>query len=83
LSPDEQEARSLRWGGGAVHVLPLSSGRFALFVAAREHWRLEIVDEIDPKHIRELSLEGKEAYRNNRAAEKVKTTASLEELGLL
>jgi hypothetical protein len=79
VTPDEQEARSLRWGGGAVHVLPLSSGRFALFVAAREHWRLEIVDELNAEQIRELSREGKEVYEGR----KVRKTASLEELGLL
>jgi hypothetical protein len=53
LSPDEQEALSLRYGNSVVIVLPLSSGNFALFGADRQ--LKEIVDSLDDVVITNLS----------------------------
>jgi hypothetical protein len=96
--PDAQEALSLRWGGGAIALLPLSSGRWAVFADARNtsHRLVAIMEEEELtqsetlERLKDWSQEGKASYRARRQAEQHEAETkgtrqvaqSMEDLGL-
>lgn len=95
MTSDEQEARSLRWGGGAIQVLPLRSGRWAVFRSSgalnSDEASLVVVERLDEARLRAISAEGREGYEARRGLERRGREAgmerkaiveTLEELGL-
>lgn len=96
MTPDQQEALSRRWGGGAISILPLSSGAWAVFGSATNthHKLLAILESqaIQGQLAHQLLVwaeEGREGYRTRRGQEMELTpkgtrqiSQSLDELGL-
>lgn len=74
MTPDEQEARSLRWGGGALQVLPLQSGRWAIFVGRgalnSDEAGLVVLDDLSASRLRQISEEGRQQYEARRSLER-------------
>ena len=80
MTPDEQEAQSIKYVIGVL-VVPLTSGRFAIF----DHFTLHsIVDELSPTQIRLIASLQRNPYERSKTVSKQKlsTTELLKELGL-
>ncbi len=82
MTPDEQEALSRRYGEGALIVLPLKSGRLAIFGSDRQLISIQepTADVLFDDLLRKYSAEGEAAFRERRKREtRVEGPASVEE----
>lgn len=77
MSADEMQAKSYRFGGGALCILPLESGKWAIF---RDQDLISIQDHLDEGYLKILSDLGKKSYELRKS--KPKPSISLEDLGL-
>lgn len=85
MSPDEQESASIRYGPQGLTLVPLSSGRWAIWINYRETlvgiWEQ---DEIPFDRLRQMAkIElGKCKVRREMEQAPISLTESLEDLGL-
>ena len=92
MTEDEQEAKSARFGGGVLMLLPLASGRWALFDSGRELRMVlaehELADFDCLSKLVALSFEGRRQYEAEAKAEaagrgrEAASDSSAEDLGL-